>query len=303
MNAANKNNSKKKKIAYVQSQTDHVDLKGFWLWSMNCYQVAQGLKDLGYEVRGFICEKGGRDDLPSLPISIHTPVKGNIYATRRAFELLGVPQPKNIDIPKSLMKYTNRKVWETTLGALRKKRKPVFVKSLEHQKAWCGAVIFQKSCGFPNGYRPESTYETANFPDSYKVLASEVINIRDEFRTVVLNGKIISTNADSPDYDYDYDYKVENKVRILALVKKMIKSYGKNAPASYAIDVADVPLPMKVQRKNKFKFPTSELALIEVNDGFSAGNMTDLSDIQMAKICLARWHQIVGLKCPTRFRR
>jgi len=199
------------------------------------------------------------------------------------------------------MKYTNRKVWETTLGALRKKHKPVFVKSLKHQKAWCGTVIFQKSCSFPNGYRPENIYETANFPDSYKVLASEVIDIKDEFRTVVLNGKIISTNGDIPDYDYDYSR--ENKARVIAFVKKMIKSYGKNAPASYAIDVAAVAHSHALQVKNKFQFPTSDLVLIEVNDGFSAGNMTDLSNIQMAKICLARWHQIVGLKCPTRFRR
>jgi hypothetical protein len=296
MNATNKT----KKIAYVQ-QTVSWSGETRYFWSDNCMSVARGLERLGYEVRGFVCDKGGRNELPSLPISIHTPVKGNIYATRCALDVLGVPQPKNIDIPKSLMKYTNRKVWETTLGALRKKHKPVFVKSLEHQKAWCGAVIFQKSCGYPTGHRPENTYETANFPDSYKVLASEVINIRDEFRTVVLNGKIISTNADSPDYDYNHSR--ENKARVIAFVKKMIKSYGKNAPASYAIDVADVPLPMKVQRQNKFKFPTSELALIEVNDGFSAGNMTNLSDIQMAKICLARWHQIVGLKCPIRFRR
>jgi hypothetical protein len=241
------------------------------------------LRELGYDVRKFKVS-----ELDDLPFTKHTSVRGPIRTTRRALSIVGAPQPKNVDIPESLRKYAGRKVWETTLGELRKAKKPVFVKSLNTQKAWKGCAIYKV---------PGNEYgEAVDYPNNYQVLASEIVNLFQETRFYVLNGQILRTQGTPPD---DASEAVRN----------MIKDY-KDAPISYGIDIAKLysdPLydpgdwdytlsgeenrTRRAEAEKKYKW-----VIVEVNDGFSVANFSQVDYADYARMTAARWYEMVGFK-------
>ena len=257
-----------KKIAFVeQAEYKHPNGVRPW-WSEHCAEVARGLQKLGFTVHGFT-----KDKLASCNISRETPVRGSIRTTRRALELIGVPQPKNVDIPVSLRKFAHRKIWETTLGEIRAIKKPTFVKSLETQKAWNGHVVFHDRYGYisPEGY-------TRDYPNDYKVLASEPVKFWGEYRFYVIDGKLV---RDCSRYD-------RAPVEAKAAAQEIVENYT-DAPIGYALDVGR----MGDYNGNKW-------ALVEINEGFSAGNDGGASEVNYARMNAARWYEIVGL--PRRMR-
>jgi hypothetical protein len=92
------------KIAYVQ-QSDNYEFGGSpsW-WSENCRSAAENFEEMGYKVIPFT-----KYDLPKIKFSKDNIVKANIRVTREVLRLLGVKQPKNVDIPDELKKFAKRK--------------------------------------------------------------------------------------------------------------------------------------------------------------------------------------------------
>lgn len=262
----------KQPTAYVEQYTfekwSHVTNSYFksgkdW-FSENCEEAAQGFRKLGYKVKGFLPE-----ELENLPLSKSTIVKGSIRSTRRAFDIVGVPQPKNIDLPKELRKYAGREIWETTLGEVRKSNKKIFIKPLNHQKAFNGRE-----------YRIHDP-TISEYPNDYKVLAQEYISIRNEHRAYILEGKILGI------YDYgsnwwrtnvDFNTKLKKE-----FVKTLLSAY-KSQPVAFALDFGFV------EKNDKY-----EPIIVEVNDGFSLGNY-GLSKIKYAKMVEARWKEIISTR-------
>lgn len=279
---------RKKKIAFVQQKMRDKWNNSYgnylksrdWL-SDTCQHVSEGLRELGYEIRGFLPE-----ELEKIPLTKETVLRGSVGITRKALDILGVPQPKNVDIPPSLMKFANRKIWKSTLGEVRKNKKEVFIKPLLHQKAFDGHVIFRNNW---NRTIEKESAKTKDFLNNFPVSVSYNLMIDNEERFYIFKNKIIKFSDD----DFNDVYHKERE----DFVKKIIKSY-KNSPISYIVDIAD--LYPKCSDNNcpnckKYSDGTcndSILSLIETNEAFSAG-MFSISPINMAKMTEARWFEMV----------
>ncbi len=268
--------STKEPIAYVErkecTRFSYFGNQHIW-FSENCQDVAYGLEELGYTVKGFV-----KEDLPKLPITKDTIVRGSIRTTRTALHLLGVPQPEVVNIPKCLEKFAKRKIWTSTLGKVRKAKKDVFIKPLKFQKTFSGQIVEYSRCQRGISYKGVEGYcKLYELPNSFEILASEVVEFLDENRTFVLNGKIVGTTASH-----------KNELR---LIKEIINAY-KNAPAAYAIDTG-----FMVKEESGI-LDKGTHALVEINSGFSAGNLADLSPKNYAKIMEASWFEMVGRPIP-----
>lgn len=256
-----KSSTSQKKIAWVQqgSVPSKYYPDGQW-YSGNCTEAADGLKELGYEVRGFMAS-----DLNKIGLTKKTVVKATVGITRKALALVGAPQPRNIDIPKELEKFAGRKIWGTTLGEVKKSKKPVFIKPLYHQKAFCGRVFEPME---PWSYF--SSTVLSEFPDSFPILAQERVKFTGyETRVYVLNGKILDGNTSHIPGGKEF-------------CESIVKAF-KSQPVSYSIDYG-----MMQQRSHARK----QLALVEVNDGFSCANF-NLDNITYAQMIEARWQEMV----------
>lgn len=251
-----------KKVLLETEASRNYDFRvdGIRCWSTNVASAAQGFKQMGYELQGFRARK-----IEQAPLHRNTIVKGSIRTVRTALELLGVPQPENLDIPPSLMKYTYRNIWLTTMGAVRKANKTVFIKPAKIQKAFRGHVFFRNS----------EWRETSRLPASFEVMASEMVDFETEWRTYVLRGEILGIKS------YEGEY-MENAPPKLSTLKGMIADF-KNAPVAYAMDVGLI----------RTRGVPAKLALVEVNEGFALGNY-GISDLNYARMVEARWKEMVS---------
>lgn len=235
---------------------------GKW-FSTNVESAEKGLKRLGYQIQGFEASK-----LQKAPLDRKTIVKGSIHTVRMALHYLGLPQPENLDIPESLRKYTHRKVWNTTLGAVRKASKPVFIKPAAVQKGFVGHVFNARP--YENGHHYD--YQTDSLPSNYKILASEVVNFETEWRVYVLKGQILGVRT----YEGGYMGNASPSPKFL---NRMIEDF-KEAPVAYAMDVGKIRSPKG-----------TVFGLVEVNEGFSLGNY-GIPHIQYARMVEARWKEM-----------
>ena len=243
-------------------------------YSDNCEEAMEGLKKLGYKIR-LVTEKS----LPRFKVGRHMPVKGTARFVRTAIHQMGLKQPDNVDIPPSLYKHANRRVWETTLGDLRRmpeeERNKIFIKSRRIQKCFSGGMF---------RYRAS---ELVRLRDDFEILASERIEMDCENRYFVLNGKVVNKDEIKPD-DFDpetytgfnqwggRDYQVPTY-----FVQKIADDY-ENPHAAYAIDVC-------WSQKDGKNVPT----VVELNEIFSAANFCDVTPVMYAECLIARWNQIV----------
>lgn len=242
-------------------------------WSGNCSVVARELEHRGWFVKGF-----HKSELDKLRLSKNTLVKGSIRTTRRALELIGVPQPENVDIPKGLMRYAHRKIWETTLGEIRRAGKRVFIKPLNYQKAFCGHVAeYEKRWdGFEYVSTSEFDRETLCFPDNFPVLASTVTEMHGEWRAYILEGKV----KEIRDYHGGYPYERPT----IPQVQKLVDAC-KNQRAAWSLDVTYI--------LNKNKKPM--LSVVEANEAFSCGYFGQNWKLY-TDMTIARWNEMTGAK-------
>lgn len=257
-----------KKVAFVQldSPPSNWYPKGNW-YSSYCADAADGLQEMGYEVKGFMAS-----DLPKLGLTKKTVVKATVGITRKALALVGAQQPRNIDIPKELEKFANRKIWATTLGEVKQSKKPVFVKPLYHQKAFGGRVFYpmDKGCYLHTVLK--------DFPDSFPLLAQQRVRfVGYECRAYVLNGNLLCGGNESFSPN-SRDFIPGGKEFCQSIIQAFTSQ-----PASYSIDFG------MMQHKSHGR---KELALVEVNDGFSCANFS-LNNKTYAQMIEARWREMV----------
>jgi hypothetical protein len=250
---------------------DSLRRKRDW-FSENCRDATIGLRKLGYNVKGFL-----PTELETLDLSKRTIVKGSIRTVRRALTLLGVPQPKNLDIPNELKEFAQRKVWATTLGEVRnawkRDRKKVFIKPLNWQKAFCG-VVYEQVADYYGSNILRDPYSVREWPDNFPVLAQEVVYFDGEWRAYILKKEILGVRG--------YGYNALDKERPKnSFVQEMVDKF-KSQPAAYALDFGWI-------KSNGKLIP----ALVEVNEGFSLGNY-GISRLNYAKMVEARWYDMVG---------
>jgi hypothetical protein len=247
-------------------------------WSGNCGDAARGLSRMGYQITGFLGE-----NVAAAPLDKRTVVKGSIGIVRKALYYLGCPQPENLDIPESLRKYTNRKIWETTLGEVRKKNERVFIKPLACQKAFQGHIFRGGIDTYYN--RPHVDYETREFKNNLPILAAEPVQWRGEWRTYVLKGEILGVR--------NYGGYNNSIRKHLKQIRQMVSEF-KEAPAAYAMDVGLMEIPTgKPHDPYDYTPKPTVLSLVEVNEGFSLGNY-GISSLDYARMVEARWREMVA---------
>lgn len=276
-------------LAFVEIKRDPYTGKLEWL-SPSCQAIASGLTELGFIVLPFVAQ-----DLGKLPITEDTPVRGSVRTVRLALAQLGIAQPENIDVPQVWRKHNRtflggRKIWETTIGELKKKKKKVHIKPLRYQKAFKGRVVdFSKTKTTPDGIKirrnPESYEENfIHLENDYEVLASTLFNKGFEQRFLVQNGFL---NADrnqktiSQDGFLGVPYIAENrKEELVAFLQKAIWLW-REAPSSYVIDVD-----FHTGRKE------SPFIIVEVNDSLTAGYCSAYAEGAYARSFLTRWREV-----------
>lgn len=254
--------NKASRTAIVQkSGTNGFYNTGIAYWSDSCDSAAKGFKALGFQVKGYNSQE--KNWCKKVGVAKETPVRGSVQSVRAALRYLGVPEPKNVDIPNELMEFAGRKVWHSTVGEVQKKAAAkVFVKPLDFQKDFTGHTVY-------DGW--SSILKT--LPKNYRLLCQEVVHLTEEFRCYIVEGKIVgirSVEDPSPPLTFSE----------LSLLEAMLKAY-KSQPAGFCLDVA-----RKVTGYSK------QLVIVETNEGFSCGNY-GIDHAKFAQMIKARWDELV----------
>jgi len=241
------------KVAVVQGSHSDVDY-----YSHSCKDTTEGLVKLGYKVHVV-----SENNLPKFKLKKHMVMKGTARFVRTGINMMGVKQPANVDIPVSLRKHAHRRVWEATLGEIRRTGDPdsVFIKPLHAQKLFPGGIFSRKA------------HETYRLPDEFAVLASEVVEMEGEKRFFVANGKIVS------EFDPARLWRLSISRE---QVEKIISDY-ENPHAGYAIDIAWI----------KTNDGQEKVGIVELNEVYSAATFGETTPVNLAAALVARWDQII----------
>lgn len=250
---------------------------GFGWFSDFCREMAKYYTGLGYTVVPFKA-----NEIESLvknkELTTETPFKATAGITRKILDLLGIPQPKNLDIPDFILDsaklqdlYLGRRVKRSTLGAVQKhlagkKKIPglkasesLHIKPLEIQKAFCGRVAYKENISY---------LCLEGYPKDFPVLAADVIEIDFEQRFWVKDNCLIY--ACNGEYDHDFRHFAKN---IVELVKDKI---GKR---NYTFDIG---------------MSGGKPILIEFNEPFSAGKGQHISWGEYCETVNKRLTEITG---------
>ena len=229
----------------------------------NVYTAWYGLDKLGIDTTPFTWPDL-RDE--NVPLARDVVVVGGILTVRTALERLGRPAPENVDYPDALRPFFRREVRRATLGELRGKlwddglESPLFVKPVTGHKDFDGHVVS----------RFRDLIRTAGFPSEMAVWLSEVTPFVSEHRCFVRRGSVVGVRH------YAGDPLV---FPARSTVVDMVEAY-EAAPVAYTLDVG-------VRRDGA-------TALVEVNDGFSAGCYGLRPDLY-AKFLVDRWCELADV--------
>lgn len=215
----------------------------------------------GYLVGFFTWEdlKAGRCSL-----SRETLLVGGPRSVHEALRQIGVPPPSTLNLPERLEAYRGRRVWATDWGTIHReflqgRTEPLFVKPLEELKAFTGYVLRTKSDLEP----------TIRFSAGMKLLASELVPFRSEWRYYVLRNEVIGIGH----YEGDvFRYPDPETVRAA------VRDFQAEAPVAYGIDFGVTE--------------DGRTLLVEVNDAYSLG-CYGLSPPRYAEMLEERWLEMV----------
>lgn len=250
------------RTAYIQAGT----VEGYL--SRSCRAVAKDLARMGYRIRPFT---PGNQPLTAAP---DTPVKGGAACVKAIYERsFNRPYP-NVDIPEALAPFARRKVWETTLGALRAQERAqprstrnVFVKPLTHPKAFTGGPFDHRAA------------ELMYHPDDYPILAQERIVLERELR-IFVGPRGVQAQSGLLD---------PQRRELIPFARDMYHAWKATAPRAYVLDVAWTR-----------HTPSRQPALVEVNSILTAGNLDDTSN--PGELAVAAWKSYAHYAEHGRFR-
>ncbi len=228
-----------------------------------CYTAWRGFSHLGYPLDFFEW-----DDLTgrSLRLGPLTLVVGGTVAVHLALRQIGAPVPPPLNLPQPLLEFAGRKVWETTLGAVRQgfqsgPAAPMFVKPLAEAKSFAGCVVAGEG----------ELARLRHLADDFGVQAAEPVTLVSEWRYFVSRGAVAGLAH------YRGDWAV---VPDAAVVRRAVEAYAP-APAGYALDfglTAD-----------------GRTLLVEANDAFALGPY-GLDAVVYARMLEDRWLELVGVE-------
>lgn len=240
-------------LAYIQRE-DH----GEFL-SEATYSFWHGCTYLGIPTASFT-----QHTIDTLPLTKSTMVYGGIGMVRKAFDRLGVPQPKLDGLPPAGTEALyGRRIWATTMAEVRQgyeDNRFFFIKPLKQHKAFTGHVTSGTL---------SSLAKTAHLEDSYEVMASEVVEFVAEYRLFVHRGKILGSRFYCGDFRQPVSYSVADE---------FITAF-KDAPVAYSLDLG-------VDRRQMTR-------VVEINDAFSLGSY-GMNSIAYTRMVMDRWEEIVG---------
>lgn len=171
---------------------------------------------------------------------------------------LGRPIPPPLDYPPELREFLGREVWSSTLGAVRERVSPIFVKPQEH-KLFTGFVWTGDST---------SRRRVITHVDETPVWVSDPIDIVVEYRSFILYETVI----DCRKYKGDWSKAPDRKT-----VDAAMRAYKKVAPAAYCLDWGVTA--------------GGATVLVEANDGMSFGPY-GLPTVSHARMLAARWYEL-----------
>ncbi|QJW96263.1 ATP-grasp domain-containing protein [Frigoriglobus tundricola] len=221
----------------------------------------------GFSAKAYPLDFFEWDELTGRHLSLarDTLLVGGTVAIHKALAQLGLPIPPPLNVPESLLSFTGRKLWPTTLGEIRGQFEagsapPVFVKPLSSAKEFAGQVMTTTS----------DLARVRHLEDDLAVQAAEPIAFVSEWRFFVLHGAVIGTAH----------YKGDCFTHPEAVaVRSAVAAYS-GAPAAYGIDFGVTA--------------DGRTLLVEVNDGFALG-CYGLDPVLYADMLEARWCELAGL--------
>ena len=230
------------------------------IMSEPAYAFWNGARMLGYDPEFFTVAT-----IDEIEISRETVVHGGVGMVRRAFERLGIPQPRVDGLPpEELKSFYGRRLWATTMAEVRQGYEDghhFFIKPLKRHKAFTGLVM-----------RPviSTLARTAHFEDDFEIMASDVVHFDAEYRLFVYKGEVLDARLYRGDFRKRLDFSVADQV---------IEAYT-DAPVAYSIDLGLAE--------------DGRTLVVELNDCFSLGTY-GFPAIPYARMVLDRWEEICSL--------
>jgi hypothetical protein len=228
-----------------------------------CYAAWRGFLHKAYSLDFFEW-----DDLSQrrLRLDRSTLVVGGTTAVHMALRQIGVQPPPPLNLPVELASYYGRRIWQTTLGAIRQeisagRAAPVFIKPLAEAKAFAGCVVAGD----------KDLQLLHHLEDDFSLQAHEPVTFVTEWRYYVHRGKIIGLAH----YRGDWSTFPSS-----AAVRKAVAEYA-TAPIAYALDFG-------VSADDR-------TLLIEANDASALGAY-GLDATLYATMLEDRWLQLVGVE-------
>jgi hypothetical protein len=186
-------------------------------------------------------------------------VSGYIEDIHRALSKIGAKIPENKDYPEALLPFLGREVVETTLGEVRSRKDPIFVKPTVH-KEFTGFV-------WGGCFDQASRMRVVTLSDETRVLTCAPLRMVSEYRAFVLDGEILDVRL------YKGDWSKAPSRRTLEGALEALGPYHRAFCFDWAV------------------LDTGETVLIEVNEGYSFGHYGLRADLYV-KMLSARWEEM-----------
>jgi ATP-grasp domain, R2K clade family 3 len=174
---------------------------------------------------------------------------GSVQFVRRAMELTGIPEPKNLSYPPGCEPYIKRKIWKSTAGQALNMTGRRFIKSCE-TKAFTGFVLDSGVGEMSLDDHDQDQYNALRelISDDF-VWVSEPVQWLSEYRYYVSSGSIVGhARYDQQDTEFAPEPSMME-------VKQCINDLAIAHP--YALDMGVLA--------------SGETALVEVNDAWAIG--------------------------------
>jgi hypothetical protein len=223
--------------------------------SHNTFAAWEGFRELGVEIAPYY----GFGDVETLEdLGPQVGIVGFLGDVWQALQKIGKPRPTPFDYPEELSPWMGRKVWKSTLGAIRRTITPVFIKPME-EKLFTGFIW--------RGGGMEAV-RIATCPDDAPIWVSEIVTFVSEHRVYVKDQQILDVRR----YKGDWGKAPHRNV-----VENAIKAFEASATRAYSLDFGITD--------------QGETLLVEANDGYALG-CYGMQPVLYAQMLEARWEEL-----------
>lgn len=248
--------------------TDNIEATKFYIRHREGYPETElqdyarrGFWTLGIETATFEWV----DDIDNInDLSPTVGVAGYIGDVHRGLKKLNKPIPSNIDYPDQLKEFLGRYMRQGTLGEVRHSFNKVFIKPDVDHKLFTGFVWSGDE---------DSRRKIVTLPDEVPIWISDPVIFLSEYRTFILDNKILDCRKYKGDWGISPDRKI-----IESAVEKMYE----HSSRAFCLDFGVTD--------------TGETLLVEMNEGFSMGHY-GMHPVNYARMLSARWFELTsGIK-------